>query len=247
MSNTAPVPVAAEETAIPEQKGDFFNMFHLALSRSYEEDVHLATSSYTPFQGAASAASAVVGGILSVIDTALAVMNEEFDNPSDSIISDSTKEDDEDDEDAVMRCCRKTKRSLTSTSGDTERPSSATEVKPSDNSEQSENYESETNYSKERIEQKSSQEKCYFTPENSLVGSISMLQLYEDSHTETMTPLISGPHSKMIHDEKMNKISESLCKDFMSESEISKKEDSEYCIIKDDRETFDGWLVVRED
>ena len=92
-----------------QAKGDFYSMFYLPSSQTYDEDVHLSslvenidvnassqTSTYIPFQGAAAAASAMMGGILSAIDTAIAVMNEEFDS-SDSIISDgTTKEGDAD-------------------------------------------------------------------------------------------------------------------------------------------------------
>lgn len=102
----------ADTTAPGKQqqaKGDFYSMFYLPSSQTYDEDVHLSslvenidvnassqTSTYIPFQGAAAAASAMMGGILSAIDTAIAVMNEEFDS-SDSIISDgTTKEGDAD-------------------------------------------------------------------------------------------------------------------------------------------------------
>lgn len=88
-----------------QAKGDFYSMFYLPSSQTYDEDVHLSslvenidvnassqTSTYIPFQGAAAAASAMMGGILSAIDTAIAVMNEEFDS-SDSIIYDGTTEE----------------------------------------------------------------------------------------------------------------------------------------------------------
>ena len=154
MSSTDPVPIVPAERneAAAEQKGDFFSMFYLPSSQSYEEDVHLATSSYSaPFQGAATA---LMGGILSVIDTALAVLNEEFDNPSDSIISESTisestKDDDEDgfqgsgdscvtSKSSVMGCCKQTTRSKLPTSCVSNVAISSTdEAKASDNSEQS--------------------------------------------------------------------------------------------------------------
>ena len=94
------------ESGEQQAKGDFFSMFYLPSSQTYGEDVHLSslvenkhvsassqTSTYIPFQGAAAAASAMMGGILSAIDTAIAVMNEEFDS-SDSIISDETTKED---------------------------------------------------------------------------------------------------------------------------------------------------------
>ena len=87
-TSAAPNPVTSTEAkasaAEQQEKGDFFGMFFPASHQS---------SPYVPFQGAASAASAVMGGIWSVLDTALAVFNEEFDsNPSNSIISDDSED-----------------------------------------------------------------------------------------------------------------------------------------------------------
>eukprot|EP00579_Thalassiosira_antarctica_P005464 CAMPEP_0201890318 /NCGR_PEP_ID=MMETSP0902-20130614/31945_1 /ASSEMBLY_ACC=CAM_ASM_000551 /TAXON_ID=420261 /ORGANISM="Thalassiosira antarctica, Strain CCMP982" /LENGTH=248 /DNA_ID=CAMNT_0048421141 /DNA_START=56 /DNA_END=799 /DNA_ORIENTATION=- len=248
MSSTDPVPVVPEERneAAAEQKGDFFSMFYLPSSQSYEEDVHLATSSYSaPFQGAATA---LMGGILSVIDTALAVLNEEFDNPSDSIISESTKDDDEDgfqgsgdscvtSKSSVLGCCKQTARSKLPTScANNDAISSTDEAKASDNSEQSAEHESENNVHKSSIEQSASQEIDYFTPQNSLIGSISTLQLYEEGVGDVMKTLISDLHSKPMNGMEIEKYT-----DTVPESEISRKEDSEYCIIRNESETNDGW------
>mmetsp|Transcript_10841 Transcript_10841/g.23957 ORF Transcript_10841/g.23957 Transcript_10841/m.23957 type:complete len:249 (-) Transcript_10841:171-917(-) len=233
-------------TAVMEQKqeGDFFSIFYLPSSQSYDEDVHLATSSYVPFQGAASAASAVMGKILSVLDTALAVMNEEFDTMSDSIISESTYEDGLQDRDSLvtsesslMRCCRETERTSTSAS-ETERASTADEDETSEDSEQSANYESE----------RSAQEKYYFSPQNSLIGNISTLQLFEEGTCDTMKPLIPDQNSMSMNDVLENvRKDESVCKDLTSpDSEIREKEDSEYCIVRNESETNDGWLVVSD-
>ena len=78
------------------QHGNFFGMFFLPSSQLYDDDdVHLSastSSTYSPIKAAASAASNMIGGILSVIDTALAAMNEEMENSSGSISSDKTKE-----------------------------------------------------------------------------------------------------------------------------------------------------------
>lgn len=86
------------DASAAERGSDLLSMFYLPSSHQfYDEDVTLAASSYTysapSLQGAASA---VMGGIWSVLDTALAVLNEEFDNPSDSMLSDGTKDDGED-------------------------------------------------------------------------------------------------------------------------------------------------------
>ena len=127
-----------DTTASGEQqaKGDFFSMFYLPSSQTYGEDVHLSslvenndvsassqTSTYIPFQGAAAAASAMMGGILSAIDTAIAVMNEEFDS-SDSILSDGTTTNTkEDTEDASMSSKDDNMRYFKQTTGS--KPSSA--------------------------------------------------------------------------------------------------------------------------
>jgi hypothetical protein len=80
----------------------------------------------------------VMGGIWSVLDTALAVLNEEFDsNPSNSIIFDDGNENREDgsrirgsraknNNSNVASCCRPTAQcQLLSTCGDTKRSSSS--------------------------------------------------------------------------------------------------------------------------
>lgn len=96
MMHAAPIHVTSTEVAAVDDQtqGDFFGMFDGLSSHA-----HQTTTSYTPLLGAASAASAMIGGFLSVLDTAYAVLNEEFDsndnrNPSsNSIISDSSIED----------------------------------------------------------------------------------------------------------------------------------------------------------
>ena len=116
---------AAAADARTNRGTDFFNMFYLpSSSQSYDEDVHLSTSTYTPFQGAATAATAMVGGILNAIDTAIAVLNEEFDSStSESVISDDTRRENLDgmhdsmesiveNESSVMRCCRKSRSKM---------------------------------------------------------------------------------------------------------------------------------------
>lgn len=80
------------------RQGHFLGMFFLPSSQMYYDDdydVHFlsaSTSSYSPIKAAASAASNMIGGILSVIDTALAAINEEMENSSNSFSSGDTKE-----------------------------------------------------------------------------------------------------------------------------------------------------------
>ena len=82
-----------------------------------------------------------------------------------------------------------------------------------------------------------------YTPQHSLIGSISTLQLFEEGtklYEESMKLLRSDDqHSDAKKDtERKDKV----------EPEISRKEDSDYFIIRNnERETNDGWLVVGED
>ena len=108
--------VERNENAGVAMMADFFSMFDLPSSRPYTEDVHFSSSSYkVPFQGAASA---VMGGILSVldtaIDTALAALNEkeEFDKP-DSINGDELQghvTSCASSERSIMKCCQRGSR-----------------------------------------------------------------------------------------------------------------------------------------
>lgn len=254
MSDDSVAIVAAEgneNAAAAERKSDFFSMFYLPSSQSYDEDVHLATSSYSaPFQGAATA---VVGGILSVFDTALAVLNEEFDNPSDSIISESTKDDGEEEfqrrggsdvkskneNSSVLGCYKKFARSM-SKSESKDKLSSTNEDKACENSEQLAKH--EQNVRDLGVEQSGHEENDHFTPQNSLIGTISTLQLYEEGTGDIIKALTSGRHST-----PMNAMDIERNADSCPESSISKKEDSEYCIIRNETETNDGWLVVCDD
>ena len=92
------------------------------------------------------------------------------------------------------------------------------------------------------IEESASQERDYFSPQNSLIGSISTLQLYEEGVGDVMKTRISDLHSKSMSAMEIERNT-----DTVPESEISKKEDSEYCIIGNESETNDGWLVVCDD
>lgn len=100
------------------------------------------------------------------------------------------------------------------------------------------------------IERVDSNEKDYFTPQNSLIGSISTLQLYEEGTNEVMKKLlISNQYSTSMNDFEAE--IDNLCKEF-EEPEVSGnskevEEEPDYCIIrKNESETNDGWLVVSE-
>lgn len=254
IENSVTVTTAEENENTAVNKGDFFSMFYLPSNQSYGEDVHFASSSYNvPFQGAASA---VMGGILSVLDTALAVLNEdeEFDK-SDSIISDSTKDEVEDDlqgncvssEISVMRCCKHGARSqLTTPCTSYVAMSSAKthDKKTPDNKtsavlEHMPKQEIDVRLDADTYEQNGARENDGFTPHIPLIGSISTLQLYEEDTGNTMKKLISDLQSESINDMQIE-----THFDTDSKSESSKKEDSEYCIIRSESETNDGWLVV---
>jgi len=252
-----PKAVAVVKQAVQQKQDEtFFGMFYLPSSQSFDEDVHLTSSSYVPFQGAASAASVVMGGILSVLDTAIAVMNEEFDTAlSDSNISDKVDDDDGlqnrgscvASESSVMRCCRKTERSSTY-AGDAEHASTGNEDQALKNSEQYTNCESESNADNMSIES-NSQEKNYVTPQNSRIGRVSTFELYENSDDCTMKPLLSDQNSMPMNNVMENRRKdEIICKDLMSpDSGIRENEEDEYCIIRNESEMHDGWLVLSDD
>ena len=88
------------------------------------------------------------------------------------------------------------------------------------------------------------QEMDYFTPPNSLLGSISALQLlYEGGSGE-----IENILNLSINDvSEIERSAEDVFGDFMDQSVTSKKEDSEYCIIRNEKETNDGWMVLSDD
>jgi len=244
--------ISRNESAAVANKGDFFSMFYLPSSQSYDESVHFTTSSYSaPFQGAASA---MMGGILSVLDTALAVLNEEFDNPSDSIISDSTKDENEDDLQGnvnscvssgriVMACCKQASPSQISTQcKNYVAISSSNESKSSDDKTSSilENSpKQDVSLHDMSIERSGAQENDEFTPKITLIGSISTLQLYEEDTEDAMKKLLSD-----LHSESMNDMQIETNADAGPRSESTKNEEPEYCIIRNENETNDGWLVV---
>lgn len=241
---------AENENAAVANRGDFFSMFYLPSSQSYDEDVHFTSSSYSaPFQGAASV---VMGGILSVLDTALAVMNE-FDN-SDSIISDSTKDEDEDvlqgnvsscvsSERRVIGCYENAARSQLSTPCTSHVTISTITGNKSSHDKTSGILENspkkEINVHDLSLEESGAQESDDLTLHISRVGSISTLQMFEGDTGDAMKKLLSDLHSESMDDMQIET-------DTGSKAESRNNEDSEYCIIKNERET-DGWLFVCDD
>jgi hypothetical protein len=89
-----------------------------------------------------------------------------------------------------------------------------------------------------------SQEMDYFTPQNSLLGSISALQLLYEGGSGEIENLLD---LSMNDVSEIERSAEDVFGDFMDQSETSKKEDSEYCIIRNEKETNDGWMVLSDD
>jgi hypothetical protein len=84
----------------------------------------------------------------------------------------------------------------------------------------------------------------YFTPQNSLLGSISALQLLyagSSGEIENLLNLSMNDVAEIEHS------AEGEFGDFMDRSEMSKKEESEYCIVRNETETNDGWMVLSDD
>lgn len=82
---------------------------------------------------------------------------------------------------------------------------------------------------------RNSDENEYYTPQNSLIGSISTLLLYEESANQLAKALVCEQKSKP------------KCTAGTEGDNASKDaEDSEYCIIKNEGEIHDGWLVVSD-
>ena len=82
------------------QVNDFFRLFYLSSDSPCTGDNNIGASIRMIGQPLQGAASAVMGGILSAFDTALTILNEDFDDPAESMISTATSGDDGDDESA---------------------------------------------------------------------------------------------------------------------------------------------------
>lgn len=90
------------------------------------------------------------------------------------------------------------------------------------------------------IKQHSFEGNDYFTPQNSLlIGSISTLQSYEEGSRDIMKAQISDQHSRSTNIMDIERHTGTVL-----ELKIMKKEDSDYCIIRNESETNDGWLIV---
>lgn len=100
----------------------------------------------------------------------------------------------------------------------------------------------------ESLEQSTSHEHDFFTPENSLIGNISTLQLLEEDSTDIMKKLVSSQYSDAWNDEEAEREIDNLCKELEdADPRVCKDEEPEYCIIRNECETNDGWLVVSDD
>ena len=93
------------------------------------------------------------------------------------------------------------------------------------------------------LDQSGSQDIDGSTLQHSLIGSISTLQLFEEG-----TKLYEESMKLLRSDDKHSNSFKDTERKGNAEPAISKKEDSDYCIIRNsERETNDGWLVVSED
>ena len=105
-----------------EEEPDFFSLFSVP---TYEDGVNFGSSITASIR---RPISAVMGGLFAVVDTALAVLNEEFDSPEVSLMSSSSNHSDVDkkftnsktehnNDSKVNGCCRRPRRSKTSKMG----------------------------------------------------------------------------------------------------------------------------------
>jgi hypothetical protein len=83
----------------------------------------------------------------------------------------------------------------------------------------------------------------YFTPQNSLISSISALLLLHEGGSGEIEHL---PNFSMNVSE-IDRSAEDVFVDIMNQSELSEKKDSEYCFIRNEKETNDGWMVLSDD
>lgn len=94
------------------------------------------------------------------------------------------------------------------------------------------------------IERFPSQNIVYYTPQNSLTGIISALQLLYEGGSDEISldlPIKHGVKWKRtIYDRH------DLFSDLIDDDEMNEWEDSDYCIISDEKETYDGWMVISD-
>lgn len=236
---------------------DFLSMFYLPSSRPYSEDVHFSLSSYNvPFQGAASA---VMGGILSVLDTALAALNEneEFDK------SDSINEGElqghvascVSSERSILKCCQCGSRcqssastpcrsfvGISSTNTDSSKLSSSKLSDDEISGILGHVSNQEINVHDLSIVRNDAQESDTLKLRMPLTGSVSTLQLYDENTGDSMKKLLLDLPSESMNDMQIE------TNDYAdSPSESRENEDSEYCLVRNESETNDGWLVICDD
>ena len=84
----------------------------------------------------------------------------------------------------------------------------------------------------------------YFTPQNSLLGSISALQLFYEGGSGEIEKLLNLSMDDVAEIEHSD---EDVFGDFMDRSGMSKKDESEYCIVRNETETNDGWMILSDD
>jgi hypothetical protein len=94
------------------------------------------------------------------------------------------------------------------------------------------------------IETSPSQEFDYFTPQNSLMGSISALLLLYEGGSGEIEKLSKCSTSDVLEIERS---ADDVFGDIMDQSEMNEKEDSEYCFIENETETNDGWMILSDE
>lgn len=95
------------------------------------------------------------------------------------------------------------------------------------------------------IERFPSQNIGYYTPQNSLTGSISALQLLYEGGSDEISLDLPLNHGVKWKKKKMDDRHD-LFSDLIDDDEMNEWDDSDYCIIRNDKETNDGWMVISD-
>lgn len=227
-SSSSDHPVDLEENDVTEhqqEEPDFFSFFY---PPAYEDSVNFGSS-------ITSSVSAMMGGIFAVVvDTALAVLNEEFDDdtPEDSLMpsfsNDSNTREEyttnyrSEDKDALndseVKCRRRNRRSKMSKMGTN--GSATSSVAFCDDK-------------KNILGSVSLSDSEDAMLQSSIIGSISKLELHEDD-CDGKERKIEGDYGRIADSLQDN----TIC------VPGKKVDSSDYCIVEKERETKDGWLVV---
>ncbi len=89
-----------------------------------------------------------------------------------------------------------------------------------------------------------SQEIDYFAPQNSLIGSISaLLLLYEGGSGE----IEYQSNFSMKDVLEIERSADDVFGDIIDQSDLSEKDDPEYCFIGKEIETNDGWMILSDE